>query len=223
MLKTYQHKLEEIQNDIVSLGNNIIEANKLMYDVLKKGQDEKINDAKKLLKNVVKVSNEIDTLIVGTLALYSPEARDLRELVSYLKITNDLMRAGTNTKTFVKIVQSVNSTDNINYDVINEYSIPMQKAAVKSLEYAMSMINIEDEDKIKDIHNKVCVEESKTDDLYMMIEKNLLKEISKNYELSKEYFDILSSMRRLEKTADRAISIANLLMFAKIGGEIHQL
>ncbi len=44
-----------------------------------------------------------------------------------------------------------------------------------------------------------------------MIEKNILKLITKNLDLSKEYFDILSALRRLEKIADRAVSIANLL------------
>ncbi|WP_290125344.1 hypothetical protein [Aliarcobacter butzleri] len=40
--------------------------------------------------------------------------------------------------------------------------------------------------------------------------------------MSKEYFDILSSLRRLEKIADRAVSIAKLLQFAQIGGDIVQ-
>ena len=38
----------------------------------------------------------------------------------------------------------------------------------------------------------------------------------------KEYFDILSALRRLEKIADRAVSIANLLQFAQVGGDIVQ-
>jgi phosphate transport system protein len=37
-----------------------------------------------------------------------------------------------------------------------------------------------------------------------MIEKNILKLISKNLDLSKEYFDILSALRRLEKIADQS-------------------
>ena len=55
-----------------------------------------------------------------------------------------------------------------------------------------------------------------------MIEKNILKLISKNLDLSKEYFDILSALRRLEKIADRAVSISNLLHFAQVGGDMVQ-
>ena len=53
-------------------------------------------------------------------------------------------------------------------------------------------------------------------------EKNILKLISKNLDLSKEYFDILSALRRLEKIADRAVSMANLFHFAQVGGDIVQ-
>ena len=75
---------------------------------------------------------------------------------------------------------------------------------------------------IEEKYHRVIVEESKTDDLYLMIEKNILKLISKNLDLSKEYFDTLSALRRLEKIADRAVSIANLLQFAQVGGDIVQ-
>ena len=71
--------------------------------------------------------------------------------------------------------------------------------------------------------NKVTVEDSKTDDLYSMVEKNILKLITKNIELSKDYFEVLSSLRKLEKISGRASSIANLLVFAEVGGEMGQV
>ena len=48
-----------------------------------------------------------------------------------------------------------------------------------------------------------------------MIEKNF-KTNSKNLDLSKEYFDLLSALRRLEKIADRAVSIANFFNLLKL-------
>jgi len=52
--------------------------------------------------------------------------------------------------------------------------------------------------------------------------KKYFKTNHKKLDLSKEYFDTLSALRRLEKIADRAVSIANLLQFAQIGGDIVQ-
>ena len=103
-----------------------------------------------------------------------------------------------------------------------EFSIPLQKAAIDALKTAINIVNMDTTVSIEKSFQKVLVEESKTDDLYAMIEKNLLNKISDNIELSKDYLDILSSLRRQEKIADRAASIANLLLFAQVGGEIHQ-
>ena len=85
-----------------------------------------------------------------------------------------------------------------------------------------SIIDEQEHSKVEEKYQRVIVEESKTDDLYLMIEKNILKLITQKLDLSKEYFDLLSSLRRLEKIADRSVSIASLLQFAKLGGDIVQ-
>jgi phosphate transport system protein len=110
----------------------------------------------------------------------------------------------------------------LNTSIILEYAVPLLKSALLSLQTSISIIDETDSKHIEEKYHRVVVEESKTDDLYLMIEKNILKLISKNLDLSKEYFDILSALRRLEKIADRAVSIANLLQFAQVGGDIVQ-
>ena len=155
------------------------------------------------------------------MALYSPEAKDLRRLVSFLKITNEMVRTAANTKDFAKMFKKSYSND-LNTAIILEYAIPLLKSALLSLQTATSIIDEHDEKHIEEKYHRVVVEESKTDDLYLMIEKNILKLITQKLDLSKEYFDILSSLRRLEKIADRAVSIAKLLQFAQIGGDIVQ-
>ena len=55
--------------------------------------------------------------------------------------------------------------------------------------------------KVEENIKRVIVEESKTDDLYLMIEKYFKTNNSK-LDLSKEYFDLLKCLRRLEKIAD---------------------
>jgi phosphate transport system protein len=77
-------------------------------------------------------SNEIDNIIVTTLALYSPEAKDLRQLVSYLKITNELVRTGSNAKDFAKMFKKSYS-DDLNTNMILEYAIPLLRSALTYL------------------------------------------------------------------------------------------
>lgn len=221
MLSVYKQRLENIENDVIAIGSQVIHANELALKAIQKQEYKLFSDAKNALHNLEQTSNKIDNMIVSTLALYAPEAKDLRVLVSYLKITNELVRASSNTKNFIKSFSKIVSFE-IELDKINEYGIPLHKSALLAMKTALSIIEIKDETKTEDYFHNVIVEESKTDDLYSMIEKNILKMITKNKELSKDYFEVLSSLRRLEKIADRAASIANLLLFAHLGGEILQ-
>ena len=221
MLRPYEIKLQNIKEEISKIGIDVVNSLELSLRAL---EDKKIDDLKNVEiteKKLLLRSNEIDNIIVTTLALYSPEAKDLRQLVSYLKITNELVRTGSNAKDFAKMFKKSYS-DDLNTSMILEYAIPLLKSALLSLQTSISILDETNANHIEEKYHRVMVEESKTDDLYLMIEKNILKLISKNLDLSREYFDILSSLRRLEKIADRAVSIANLLQFAQVGGDIVQ-
>lgn len=219
MLRPYQENVQTIKNEIIAIGERVVKVNKHSLSALKDNNFDAFDEITISIKKLAQKSNEIDNLIVRTLALYSPEARDLREMVAFLKITNELVRAGANTKTFLKGFKRSYSPE-INAEAVLEYIIPLQKASTSALEITIEMLK--DSSTIEDNYNKVLVEDSKTDDLYSMVEKNILKLISNNLELSKDYFDLLSAFRKLEKTADRASSIANLIHFAYFGGAIEQ-
>lgn len=221
MLKPYETKLNNVKTEIQQIGISVIEALEVCLKALNDRKIEDLSNVEISEKKILVRSNEIDNIIVSTLALYSPEAKDLRRLVSFLKITNELVRTGSNAKDFAKMFKKSYSND-LNTAIILEYAIPLLKSALLSLQTATSIIDEHDEKHIEEKYHRVVVEESKTDDLYLMIEKNILKLITQKLDLSKEYFDILSSLRRLEKIADRAVSIAKLLQFAQIGGDIVQ-
>ena len=221
MLKPYEEKLKLIKSEVEKLGLDVVEALEVCLKALNERKIENLKNVEVSEKKFLVKSNEIDNLIITTLALYTPEARDLRRMVAFLKITNEMVRTAANTKDFAKMFKKSYSND-LNTAIILEYAIPLLKSALLSLQTATSIIDEHDEKHIEEKYHRVVVEESKTDDLYLMIEKNILKLITQKLDLSKEYFDILSSLRRLEKIADRAVSIAKLLQFAQIGGDIVQ-
>ena len=219
MLKTYEEKRDYIKDEVLSIGNNVVEALEVSLKILKSDDISAFKDIDLSVKKLSNKSNEIDNEIVTTLALYSPEAKDLREMVSYLKITNELIRAAGNVKEYTKVFRKAFSED-LNTNTILEYTIPLHKSSLLALKTSISMLEEINNEVIEDKYHKVIVEESKADDLYAMVGKNILKQVTKNLELSKEYFDILSSLRKLERTSDRASSIASLALFAQVGGEI---
>ena len=221
MLKPYEDKLKLIKSEVEKLGLDIVEALEVCLKALNERKIENLKNVEVSEKKFLVKSNEIDNLIITTLALYTPEARDLRRMVAFLKITNEMVRTAANTKDFAKMFRRSYSED-LNTNTILEYTIPLLKSALLSTKTAISIIDEQEYSKVEEKYQRVIVEESKTDDLYLMIEKNILKLITQKLDLSKEYFDLLSSLRRLEKIADRSVSIASLLQFAKLGGDIVQ-
>lgn len=221
MLKVYEEKLTVIKEDILEIGYEVLDALELCLRALQQNNICDLSNIELSEKKILAKSNDIDNNIVTTLALYSPEAKDLRHLVSYLKLTNELVRTGANAKDFAKKFKK-SFTDDLNTNMILEYTVPLLRSALLSLKTALSIVDELDAKHIQEKYRRVVVEESKTDDIFSMIEKNILKLIAQNLDLSKEYFDMLKALRRLEKIADRAVSIANLLQYAQVGGDIAQ-
>jgi len=218
MVTKFQENLQEIKNKVTGIGTGLVSANELLLEAIQTCDTKKFEDAKSYIKNISAKTDDIDNTIIKVLALYTPEARDLRKVIAYLKITNELSRASSNTRSFIRGFTDV-CTD-VDVATINEYAVPMQKATVNAIKVSVAMLNIEDEDEIREIYNEVLIEENKTDDLYEMVERNLLIQANgaDNFE---KYHKMLKALRKSSKIAARAISIANLLVYAKVGGNFH--
>ncbi len=89
MLKTYESKLISVKSEIQKIGVEVVEALEICLTALENKKIEDLKNVELTEKKLLLKSSEIDNLIVTTLALYSPEAKDLRQLVSFLKITNE--------------------------------------------------------------------------------------------------------------------------------------
>lgn len=219
MLTKFEEKLEKTRSSVVEIIDCLISSNKLILEALKDCDKEKFDSAKLFIKNVSSKTEEIDKGIVTTLALHTPEARDLREMVAFLKITNELIRASANTRSFIKGFREVCSE--VDMQMINTYALPMQKSTVESLECTAQMFNVDCGDEAQECYNRALIAENKTDDLYEMLEVDVLKQSTPQVEFIK-YHSMLSALRKSEKVADRALSIASLLLYSKNGGQIHQ-
>ncbi len=218
MLPTEKEKLNLILNEIVKLGTTTLTMNKVILESLERCDTCALNKIKKIPKKERYESiDTIDNLIIKVFALYTPEARDLRELIAFLKITNEFDRIANSCNSFIRDFPN-SLTDDVDKDFILEYAIPLQKSSVNALTYALKLIEVTDKKSVDDYYKQVVIEESKNDDLYKIIEKSLLKKINSDMNLTKDYQDIMAALRRLEKIADRALSIATLMHYAKVGG-----
>jgi len=221
MLSTEKEKLKTIVEQIKALGQSTLSTSEDILEALKNCDSScdmsQIHVLSK--KQRYEAIDEIDNLIITVFALYSPEARDLRLLVAYLKITNEFDRIAKQCNAFIRDFPNAIFSD-IDKDFILEYAVPLQKSSVNTLNSVVNLLAEKDKDQIQELYTEIVIEESKNDDLYKIIEKSLLKKMKKELHLSYEYQSVMAALRRLEKIADRALSIANLMHYAKIGGEL---
>lgn len=218
MQSNFQTNLTDIKTKILNIGEGLLQANILINEALSDCNQDKFQEARSHIKNISSKADDIDNNIIKVLALYTPEARDLRQVIAYLKITNELSRACSNTRSFIRGFTDV--CQDVDVATINEYAVPMQASTVGAIKLTLSMLECDDEEEIQEIYNDVLIEESKTDDLYEMVERNLSHQADglKSFE---KFHKMLKALRKSGKIASRAISIANLLVYAKVGGSFH--
>lgn len=220
MLPTEAAKLAKIQHEVIILGQIVLSTNQKILKALKECDPCSLDNINKIKKQErYEKIDEIDDNIIKFFALYTPEAKDLRELVAFLKVTNEFDRIANSCNSFIRDFPQALS-DEVDKNFILEYAIPLQKTSVAALTSALTLIELDDKDRVQEEFKNVVIEESKNDELYQIIEKNLLKKINNNLALSQDYQDIMQALRRLEKIADRALSIASLMHYAKVGGVI---
>jgi len=219
MLYRYEEQLQELQELLKTFGDSIISAANEAESGVNTLACTSFESAKNILKNSENSANEIDQNILKTFALFEPEAVELRELVAYLKITSELVRLSDNIKSFSRRMQGhINSK--VDFTVLQEYSNHLAKSAFSSIDFAIESLYIKDKEEITNLYRKVCIEESKTDDLYSILEKNIMADLCKDIENSAKSIKTLSTIRKLERMADRSVNITRLMLFARKGGEI---
>lgn len=219
MLQKYEESLVEIKKMLLNLGSEIIMASEKALSGMESLDTSRFESARTLLKNVETQANAIDNQIVVTLALFGPEAKDLRKMVAYLKITNELVKIAENIRGFSKRMVA-HLQGEVPLSSLHEYSTHLCKTSIQAVTLAIGTIDIGDKDALEDTYRKVKVEESKSDDLYSILEKNILSDITKTIDQSADFIQILSTMRKLERMADRSVNIVQLMIFSRVGGEM---
>jgi len=219
MLKNYQEKLNHISSLVFDIASKVLNAHKVALDSFERKDIKEFKSVLQLIKTLDEEAREIDNEIIKAVALYGPEATHLRELIAYIKLTNEVVRIGDYAKTYAKNI-AVHIKNEIEFDEIDGYILQLHEAAIEALEKALEILETNNNEKIEDLYRKTLVEESKTDEIFKLFEKELISNLCNDVKKLEDYLNILSTCRKLERTADRAVEIAKLLLFAKKGGRL---
>jgi len=221
MLNINEERLVEVRERTVEILEDLTISQKLALQALEQCDSKSFEQVKVPLKSINKKSDEIDNLILTACALYNPEAKDLREMIAFLKITSSLQRIATNEKNYMKNMSICNPESNEEIKRVIKESLSINRCTIKALEYSIEMVNeTEDMDRLEELVTKINVEYSKTDDIYSMIEKDLLQEMHKAHALNEEHINLLKYIRKNLKIIDRLEDIVARLIFARMGGKL---
>ena len=219
MLQNYKEILKKNQKRVLSLAEDVLKAYELAYEALKNSDMDKASKARDMLKDSHDKNSKIDNEIIKTLALFSPEARDLRVVIAYLKIASELTRITDYIRSFAKRVKIQISSD-LDLGGLKDDVFAFANSAYKSLSASISAIKTDNEDELENLYRKVNVEESKCDDILSLIEKKLIEQICIVPENASELISFLNGLRRLERISDRSVNIVKLAYFAQKGGKL---
>ena len=222
MLPENREKIKEVREKTVEILENLLISQKLVLQALEECDEKSYAQTKAPLKGIAQKVDEIDQLVIVILARYTPEARDLREMVAFLKITDSLLRIATNEKNYIKNMEICNPETETKIKKVIDTSLSINKCTIKAIKYTIEMIGeTQDRERLKELANKIMIEASKTDDIYSMIEKDLLQKMNKDHMLREEYINLMKYIRKNLKIIGRLEDIAERVIFARIGEAAH--
>nr|MDK2850800.1 phosphate transport system protein [Candidatus Cloacimonadota bacterium] len=153
---------------------------------------------------------EIERFCTNLIALYQPEAKDLRTILMTYKINNDLERLADQA---VNIAESANA---ILGEPIGDYLpqiIYMKKKAIQMLHKSISAFI----DHNIDLAKQVCMEDNVVDDLNRTMHTTLVELMKDNPNHIDGYLHILRIAKNLERVADLSTNIAENTIFLTSG------
>ena len=217
MLQKYVDEFNGIRDDIKTLCADIINGYKMELQGFKKRDVTVLEESKKIFKTIDAKANAIDNRIIKVFALFEPEAKLLRELVALLKTTNELSRIAASGRKYANNMRT-HIEEEVDFQGIEEYLILIHEAAISALEFSARLDD--DAEKYEEDYKKTMIQESKTDDLYSILEKEILNKMCQGEDMTLNYINILNIARKFERVADHAANIAKLYIYAKKGGTI---
>ena len=219
MLENYKQILKKSRTRVLALANDVLTAYGMSIEAFENSDIEKASEARALLKDAHDRNNKIDNEIIKTLALFSPEARDLRVVIAHLKIASELTRISDYVRNYAKNVKMGISGD-FELEGLKEDTLSFNQSTYKSLEAAVDAVEEESEDVLENIYRIVNVEVSKCDDIYSILEQNIVQQICITPESARDFIYFHKSMRKVERISDRSVNIVKLAYFAQKGGKL---
>jgi len=214
--KRYEEELKKLRDDILYMGG-------LVEDQIEKAVKSLVDRDSPLAEIIIerdhevnRLDVEIDDLCIRLLALHQPAGRDLRFITTGLKITTDLERIGDMAVNICERALELNQEPQLKPYI----DIPrMARISQRMIRESLDAFVRED----TELALKVCKEDDEVDQLNAQIFRETISFMIENPQTISRATKIGSISKYLERIADHATNIAEMVIFMVKGKSIRHL
>jgi phosphate transport system protein len=214
--KRYEEELKKLREDILYMGG-------LVEDQIQKAVKSLVDRDSKLAEIIIERDHEvnrldvdIDDLCIRLLALHQPAGRDLRFITTGLKITTDLERIGDMAVNICERAIELNDEPQLKPYI----DIPrMAQISQRMIRESLDAFVRED----TDLALKVCKDDDAVDQLNAQIFRETISFMIENPQTISRATKIGSVSKYLERIADHATNIGEMVIFMVKGKSIRHL
>lgn len=207
--------MTHLDTEIKLLKADIMEMWALVISQLSKSHESLINCDKDIAHEIAANEKRVDAFELkinmdceNVLALFNPVANDLRFVLSVLKINYNLERIGDYAKSIAKIVQE--SEAPFDQESLQETHIAeMFAVAIEMMNDALDSFSREDVISVR----KIFKTDSHLDKVNKQANNIIASLISRKPDDIKNYLNLLSIIRKLERVGDQTKNIAEEIIF----------
>ncbi len=214
--KKYEEDLKKLREEILYMGG-------LVEDQIQKAVNSLVERDSKLAEVIIERDHEvnrldvnIDELCIRLLALHQPAGRDLRFITTGLKITTDLERIGDMAVNVCERALELNQEPQLKPYI----DIPrMAQISQRMIHESLDAFVRED----TDLALKVCKDDEQVDQLNSQIFREVITFMIEDPHTINRAMKISSISKYLERIADHATNIAEMVIFMVKGKSIRHL
>ncbi len=214
--KRYEGDLKKLREDILYMGG-------LVEDQIQKAVNSLVDRDSPLAEMVIqrdhevnRLDVEIDELCIHLLALHQPAGKDLRFITTGLKITTDLERIGDMAVNVCERALELNQEPRLKPYI----DVPrMAKISERMIRESLDAFVRED----TDLALKVCKDDDEVDQLNSQIFRETISFMIEDPHTVSRAMKISSVSKYLERIADHATNIAEMVIFMVKGKSIRHI
>lgn len=209
-----EEEIGAIKERILYMGSLAEEMISLSAKILNERNQELCQQVLEREEKINKLQMEIDETGVKILALYQPEATDLRTIMAATKINSELERVAD---------QAVNIAETSSFHFLKELPIAPVIEIPKMSSIAQEMIKQSLDAFAKrdvDLAKLVLEKDEELDSLKSKVFEDVLDLVKSSPLKAKQFIDLILISRNLEKIGDHATNIAEDVIFMVLGKDI---